>query len=506
MRFSRSFKASPHCLPSPNGEHVATLTLFASPAASTITVRAIKSLRIITQLSLPRDFTGPVSSFQWSPSSEAVLVASAHEIHVFSAFDERCRATIRTPVPPAAKPVYVGFAASDANVCVCASLGLKFVVLDLTSSKAVEVVSPKFHTAATVRKGFCFRPETRHLALITRTSGKDMISIHHPRTKELQRSWAPDTIDAQGLLWSPDGKWLVTWESAAHGHKVLFYTPDGNLFKSWSGPQPVAAADADIPLGPGVRLVEFSADANSLAIADNSRRICIINMTSVSESLRLSHPTTIVSTGTLQVWQEQVSNLGHHFVKALQTLSPPNALPGANSPSPSGIAFMSFDPSSALLATKLEQAPSTLWIWDVPAAELRAVLIFHGTVSRISWHPAIRETLLITCEGEAYKSLVFLWDPLSKGPQTCNFSERLPHGNLQALWLNLPSLEPGALFVSDNKDYLLVSLAEDDDDPVPWSMNGEDGESEGMTDHSMSPDLYDQEASQLDDTFHFRRT
>lgn len=168
---------------------------------------------------------------------------------------------------------------------------------------------------------------------------------------------------------------------------------------------------------------------------------------------------------------------------------------------------MSFDPSSALLATKLEEAPSTLWIWDVAAAELRAILIFHGNVSRVSWHPTIRETALITCDGDAYKMLVFLWDPLSEGPQSCNFSERLPNGNVQALWLNVPTLEPGAIFASNGGEYLLASLAENDDEPVPWSTDGEDGEELDMTEHSMSGgDAYEDEASQLDDTFCFKRT
>lgn len=169
---------------------------------------------------------------------------------------------------------------------------------------------------------------------------------------------------------------------------------------------------------------------------------------------------------------------------------------------------MSFDSSSALLATKLEEAPSTLWVWDVAAAELRAVLIFHGNVSRVSWHPTIRETMLVTCDGDAYKALIFFWDPLSEGPQTCNFTERLPNGSVQAAhWLNLPNLEPGALFASDNRDCLLASLAENDDDPVPWSTESEDSsDALDMAEHSMSADPYDDEASQLDDTFCFKRT
>lgn len=270
-------------------------------STSTINIRAVESLRTVRDIDLPAGFSGAVVAFKWSSSSRLLLVASVDEIHVYSAFDAAFHATVRNPVPPAAKPVYIDFGPVDTDLYVCASLGLKFTVFDLAASRAIEVTNIKFCTAATVRKGFCFRPHSRHLTVLTRMSGKDMISIHHPATKEVQRSWIPDLVDAQGILWSPDGRWLVTWESAAHGHKILFYTPDGNLLKAWSGPQALVASDVDAQLGPGVRLLDFSADAQSLAVGDSSRRICILDMKSVAESLRLQHPSTVTTTGTLQV-------------------------------------------------------------------------------------------------------------------------------------------------------------------------------------------------------------
>lgn len=270
--------------------------------ASTISVRAVESLRIVRDIDLPAGFSGSVVAFQWSSSSRLLLVASVDEIHVFSAFDAAFHATVRNFAPPAAKPAYIGIGPIDTDVYVCALYGLKFTVFDLAASRAIEVANIKFCTAGTVRKGFCFRPDTRHLTVLTRVSGKDMISIHHPITKEVQRSWFPDLIDAQGVIWSPDGRWIVTWESAAHGHKILFYTPDGNLFKVWSGPQTLVAADADAQFGPGVRLLEFSADARSLAVGDNSRRICILDMKkSAAEFLRLQHPITVANADTIQV-------------------------------------------------------------------------------------------------------------------------------------------------------------------------------------------------------------
>lgn len=274
----------------------------ATLSASSIHVRAVESLHTIRDIELPRDFSGPVTSLQWSPSSRLFLVASAHQIHVYSTAEDGFHAAIRNPLPPAAKPVLVGFGASDFQICLCASLGLRFAIFDLRSSKAVEIANPKFYaTPSACCRGFCFRPRTGHLSILTRISGKDMISIHDPASIQPQRSWSPDTVDAQGLIWDPDGHWLLTWEAPAHGHKVLFYSPDGNLLKTWSGPQPLVAADSDLRLGPGVKLLEFSADARRLAIGDSSRRICILDMASVTESLRLQHPNSIAPTDTLQV-------------------------------------------------------------------------------------------------------------------------------------------------------------------------------------------------------------
>ncbi|KAF3769942.1 hypothetical protein M406DRAFT_248387 [Cryphonectria parasitica EP155] len=489
--------ASPYCLPSPDGRLVATLL------ASTINIREIQTLHTVKDVSLPRDFSGTVTSFQWSPSSRLVLVAAANEIHVFSACDgdDEFSAAIKNPAPPAASLVCVTFGALDTDVCVCASLGLMFAIYNLASSSVVEVANPKFHTAASVRKGFCFRPRTRHLAVLTRTSGKDVISFHHPETKELQRSWCPDTLDAQGVVWSPDGKWLVAWESAAHGHKVLFYTPDGNLFKAWSGPQVLESADADIKLGAGTKLLGFSADARSLAIGDSSRRVCILDMTAVTERARLQHPKTIVPTGTLQLWQEHVGPDSHQFIRALQAVDPPIPQHKTSGPSPSGCALLSFDASSTLLATRLEDSPSTVWIWDVAAAELRAVLLFHRAVLRVLWHPVIRETLLIACDDDACNSPVFLWDPLSEGPKPVDLSGRLSNGKLYATWLDLNHNKPGALFISDSKGYLLASLADQETESVPWCAEGELSDE---LDTTQDFDAHD-EASPLDDTFCFKK-
>ncbi|KAK5664163.1 hypothetical protein OQA88_378 [Cercophora sp. LCS_1] len=473
MRFSKSVKSSAHCSPSPSGNHIATLF------ASVVNVRAVLNLEVVNVIKLPQDFSSPISSFQWSPSSRLLLVANASEIRVFSALDDSFNATIRNPITPGTKHAYVGFGSADAEVCVIASFGLKFSIYDLASSKAIDIANPKVLSPSAAAWCFSFRPQTRHLALLTRTAGKDMISIHGFPTRELQRSWAPDTVDAQAIIWSPDGRWLVVWESAAHGHKLLFYTSDGHIFRTWTGPSNPPSESKDFALGAGVKTVQFSADAKQLAIGDHSRSLYMFSMSSVTETLRLQHPTSLVPKDTLQIWQEQVgiSQTGpsiHTFVKAIHTISPPGRSQDAPE-SASGCVSILFDPSSALVATRLDDSPGTVWIWDVQAAELRAALLFHGNITSLSWHPNIHETLLIRCDGDQYNGNMFVWDPLSEGPRSVDFAQHLPGakavGRLRASWLALDTSSPPSLFLSDAQNYLLASVAELDQTP-PWGDHG----------------------------------
>ncbi|KAK3379399.1 hypothetical protein B0T24DRAFT_675194 [Lasiosphaeria ovina] len=469
MLFSQRLKSSAQCLPSPDGSHIATLF------ASVVNVRAVRGLEVVNVVKLPPDFAGPVLSFSWSPSSRLLLVAGVDQIHVVSALDTSSssfHATIRNPVAPGTRPAFVGFGTSDAEICVLSSFGLKFAVYDLASSKATEIASPKFFSPSAACRCFSFRPQTRHLALLTRVAGKDMLSIHGFPARELQRSWAPDTVDAQGVVWSPDGRWLVVWDSPAQGHRVLFYTPDGQVFKSWSGPASPPPKDRDYAVGAGVKFVQFSADGRHLAIGDCSRSLCVLGMASVTEALRLQHPSSLVPRDTLQVWQEQIgiSHAGpsiHTFLRTAQVVSPAPRPQDSSEPL-LGFASIAFDPSSALVATRLEDYPSTAWVWDTQVAELRAVLLFHGNVRRLSWHPNIPETLLIVCEGDQYNGIVFVWDPLSEGPRSVEFSQHFSGpSSVRALWLGLDASSPPSLFLSDSNNYLLASLVEADQDS-PW--------------------------------------
>ncbi|XXH05036.1 hypothetical protein Hte_011460 [Hypoxylon texense] len=522
MRFSRALESSPHSGPSPDGQ------LFAVLLPSSIVIRDVDSLEVFRIIKLPPDLNGGVTRFVWSPSSARILVAVTDQIHVFSVRGGDFHGTARLP-PSLAKSTFVDFGATDREICIWSPFGVKLTLINLSSSKAVEIANPKFYHAASAARGCSFRAAAHHLALLTRTSGKDMISIHSPVTREVERSWYPDTIDAQGLAWTPDGRWLVVWESSAQAPRVLFYTSDGHIFKDWRGPLQHASQDMGLPSGAGVRTVTISPDGRHAVVANVSTWLCILNIPSMTEAMRLRHPPVVQPKDTLQIWQEQntLSSTGSFsppvFVKATQAVTPQwTALNSLQEPT-SGCNLAKFDISSSLLATRLDDAPGTIWIWDIPSSDLRAVLIFHANVTKLEWHPVQPELLLLRCDGSNYGSLVFVWDPLSHGPFSIGMEPEIPGtvgGKTHATWLKTTT-ESAAIFFTNRATCMLVSLADSDEEPLPWRdgttaaypINHEanlDMQSPGLAspidDVENSIDLdTDDYTSELDDTFEFKK-
>lgn len=190
--------------------------------------------------------------------------------------------------------------------------------------------------------------------------------------------------------------------------------------------------------------------------------------------------------------------------------------------------MLSFDITGTLLATKTEDMPTTIWIWDIGTKVLRAVMIFHSPIAKATWHPTIDELLLVRCEGEESRGLVHMWDPTWESPKIIDFATQLPGGKLLGKtvgrWLNVESATP-TIFFTDAQDCILASVSGPDDSPVPW----QESESRaydiyGMLEESplnlvpvdekrpysrvdslMDDDSITRSSDEVDDTFSFRK-
>ncbi|KAH8769674.1 hypothetical protein BGZ57DRAFT_888701 [Hyaloscypha finlandica] len=472
MRFSRSLKSSTQSLPSPDGAFIATIL------PSKLSIRATRSLEITRVISLPPELASSISWFLWSESSNRILVGSLDNIRVFSTQNPNFSANINHPTSGTTKVTFVCFGANDDEILVFSDFGLKLSIFNLSTQRSVDINSPKFYNAGVAAKGFSYRPVTSNLALLTRSGGKDVVSIHTKDTLDVTRSWWPDTIDAHGICWSADGRWLVVWESSSQGHKILVYTADGHLFKTWNGPVPISEEDSDIALGAGIKVFDWSRNGAFVAVGDYSRRVTILSAPSFTETTSLFHTTTVKPAESLQIWQEQIvpspnGGFTREFVAATQAICPPTSgsSPPTNAEPKTGTNFMSFDTSGSLLATRMENMPTTIWIWDLGTRILRAVMILHAPIAKATWHPTINELLMIRCEGEESRGLVHLWDPSCSTPKILDFAAQIPGGKVIGKtigrWLNAQS-GSSAIFFSDSQDCILASIPGSEDEEVPW--------------------------------------
>jgi hypothetical protein len=220
---------------------------------------------------------------------------------VFSTQNPNFSANINHPTSGTTKATFVCFGANDDEILVFSDFGLKLSIFNLSTQRSVDINSPKFYNAGVAANGFSYRPVTSNLALLTRSGGKDVVSIHAKDTLDVRRSWWPDTIDAHGICWSADGRWLVVWESSSQGHKILVYTADGHLFKTWNGPVPISEEDSDIALGAGIKVFDWSRNGAFVAVGDYSRRVTILSAPSFTETTSLLHTTTVKPAESLQV-------------------------------------------------------------------------------------------------------------------------------------------------------------------------------------------------------------
>lgn len=143
----------------------------------------------------------------------------------------------------------VEFGADENEVLVFHSWNTKLSIYSLETGRSSVIKSPKLAH----HLGFGYRPNTKQLAILLKPETSDLLTVHEPRSYDLLNRTVLPTIDAQGLKWSPDGKWIAVWDIASSGTKVLIFTADGQLFRTYSGPSGV-----DDTFDLGVKQIEWS--------------------------------------------------------------------------------------------------------------------------------------------------------------------------------------------------------------------------------------------------------
>lgn len=153
----------------------------------------------------------------------------------------------------------IDFGSDENEIIVFHAWNIKTTIFSLDTGRSHVIKAPKFAH----QNGFGYRPKTRQFAILLKPDATDLLTIHETRTYELINRAVLPTVDAQGLRWSPDGKWIAVWDVASAGTKVLVFTADGQLLRTYTGPP---GFDDSFDLG--VKSIEWSPVSDSKETSD----------------------------------------------------------------------------------------------------------------------------------------------------------------------------------------------------------------------------------------------
>ena len=153
----------------------------------------------------------------------------------------------------------VDFGGDEDEIIVFHAWNTKVTIFSLGTGRSQVIKTPK----SPHPNSFGYRPKTRQFAILLKPDANDLLTIHEFRSYELIGRAVLPTVDAQGLKWSPDGKWIAIWDAASTGTKVLIYIADGQPFRTYTGP-----LDSDSALDLGVRSIEWSPVASNTGVSE----------------------------------------------------------------------------------------------------------------------------------------------------------------------------------------------------------------------------------------------
>lgn len=199
-----------------------------------------------------------------------ILLVNDEIVRVYEVEDPQWKAVIRGAAGGLGKIVNVDFGSDENEVLVFSDFAVKVTIWSLKTNRGAEIRDPK------AGENFDFRPSTGHLAIITRAAAHDNLMLLAPGAHQASKSVELPTVDAQGIKWSPDGRWLAIWDAAGSGYRIAIYTADGHLFRSYEG------GHTSENIGMGIKSVAWDPNTTFLAVGDYENDVTLLNSKTVS--------------------------------------------------------------------------------------------------------------------------------------------------------------------------------------------------------------------------------
>ncbi|XP_032903692.1 WD repeat-containing protein WRAP73 isoform X2 [Amblyraja radiata] len=244
---------------------------------------------------------------------------------------------------------------------------LRITVWSLCTKSVSYIKYPK-----ACQHGMDFTKDGCYMALAERRDCKDYISIFVCSELQLLRHFETETQDLAGIEFSPNGCVLAVWDSCLEVRILSHVT--------WR------------------KIVELE----HLPTIKDSKSVIYKEVESRPDigSGVLSLPPLITGASSLFSTESKYEICQPPVQVPIVKPDPDRANPKL------GVGMIAFSPDNRFLATRNDNMPNTVWIWDVQKLKQYVVLEQISAVRNFQWDP--RRTRLAICTGS---TKVYLWSP-----------------------------------------------------------------------------------------------
>nr|XP_056721356.1 WD repeat-containing protein WRAP73 isoform X1 [Euleptes europaea] len=402
MNFSECFKLSGQlCKFSPDGKYLASGVQYRLVVRSTNTLQILQLFTCLDQ----------IQHIEWSSDSLFILCAMYKRgiVQVWSLEQPGWHCKIDEG---SAGLVASCWSPDGRHILNTTEFHLRITVWSLCTKSVSYIKYPK-----ACQQAIAFTKDGRYMALAERRDCKDYVSLFVCNDWQLLRHFDTETQDIAGIEWAPNGCVLAVWDTCLE-YKILLYSLDGRLLSTY------CAYEWSL----GIKSVSWSPSSQFLAIGSYDEKVRILNHVTWKKISEFEHPITVASPKTVVYKETEKSpvvkmdklpfppskkaasslfSTKSKYEIAELPISLHHVKPAVDRANPRiGVGMLAFSSDNCFLATRNDNIPNAVWIWDMQKMKLFVVLEQLCPVQLFQWDPC--RSRLAVCTAN---SRIYLWSP-----------------------------------------------------------------------------------------------
>lgn len=364
------------------------------------------------QLNTIQTFSFPdhITHMEFSPDSHYLLVVMSKRnvVEARAVYEEEWACKVEDPLLGI---LYARWAPDNRHILTFSDYQMRLSVYSLIDKSITHIKHPKYPD-----KGISFTSDGKFMALVERKETKDYIGIYHTGEWKLVNYIQAETFDLNDITWSPDNSVILCVDTPLE-YKLLVFCPAQGLLCKY---QPYE-------YGLGIKSFKFADNSLYCAVGSYDEKLRLFNCLSWKVITELEHKPLLNVTADsdwLVFKEEEIKspfpykldsvNISTKYVMLENTVKIPSIKVSADKPNPQlGVGSIAWSPDGNYVASRNDNMPNVLWIWDVSKLLLKTVLIQLQPIKTFTW--CDNSEYLVFCTGSPR---VFFWS--KEGASVCD--------------------------------------------------------------------------------------